>query len=118
MLRSPSQLTVECVSLTLPPEKAMSFALIANELLTNAVKYGGGSEAIISLTLTQTGKDPTLKVLNDIPKVRDAPEPPGGFGTTMIRAMLLELAGDMTAHEKDGRYEVVVTFPLPSPSPQ
>lgn len=34
----------------------------------------------------------------------------------MIRTMLLELPGDMAAHEKDARYEVVVTFPLPSPS--
>ena len=118
MLRSPGQLTVECVSLTLPPEKAMSFALIANELLTNAVKYGGGSEASISLILTRTGTDATLRVLNDIPIVPDAHEPPGGFGTTMIRAMLLELAGDMAAHEKDSRYEVVVTFPLPRPSRQ
>ena len=112
MLKSPTQLKVDCIPLTLPPDRAMSFALITNELLTNAVKYGGGADARIALVLSATPSIASLVITNDVPDVPAPTDSGGGFGTMMIRAMVLELSGDMASDEQDKAYRVEVTFPL------
>lgn len=112
MLKSQTQLKVDCVPLTLPPHRAMSFALITNELLTNAVKYGGGADARIALVLSATPSIASLVITNDVPDVPAPTDSGGGFGTMMIRAMVLELSGDMASDEQDKAYRVEVTFPL------
>jgi two-component sensor histidine kinase len=106
-------LEIKCDRLMMPPERAMSFALITNELLTNAIKYGGGAQARVWLELRVEGETARLSVSNlaHASPTDSEPASPGGFGKTMIRAMVKELEGMETTAEVEGRYETVVVFP-------
>jgi two-component sensor histidine kinase len=59
--------TVDGDNIQLPSQRATSLALVANELLQNALEHGmaGRTEGQVTITLANTGRDLKLKVSDD-----------------------------------------------------
>lgn len=97
--------------LVLASEVAMPMALVANELLTNAVKHGGATSEVEAI-LEPAGDVWRLCVRN-----RGRPLPPGfdarsatGFGLRMIAVMAGQAGGALTSESRDGWTSFTVTF--------
>jgi two-component sensor histidine kinase len=114
LLRSKEQISVECQSQFISPQRAMPFALIVNELLTNAAKHGG-SAAIIRLSLQVEGDMVTLSVTNPRANGNSPAKSGTGFGTRMIKAMVHDLAGNVHQVENGEIFETRITFPVVIP---
>lgn len=114
LLRSKEQLIVECSSQFISPQRAMSFALIANELLTNAAKYGGAG-AKITVSLRVADGVATFSVANPVDNGVSAAGEGGGFGTKMIQAMVHDLRGEMRQVANNDQFETQVSFPIDAP---
>lgn len=114
LLRSKEHITVECQSQFISPQRAMPFALIVNELLTNAAKHGG-SAARIRLSLQVERDVITLSVTNPRADDKNSASEGSGFGTKMIKAMVHDLAGEVRRVESSCFFETRVTFPVVDP---
>jgi PAS domain S-box-containing protein len=93
----------------LPARKAVSLSVIVNELLMNVLKHTAEQEKVhvqiewrlreseLFLTLRDDGPGMTEGVAN-------------GFGSRMISALVVQLAGSLTVHSdpKGTRYEIIV----------
>lgn len=111
LLPSPDALKIHCEPQLLPAERAMSFALIANELLTNAAKHGGeGSK--VSVQLKTDHRTVHFSVANPTAPVAVAAGQGGGFGSKMIKAMASDLGGSLHQLIDDERFEMVLAFPV------
>lgn len=73
-----------------------SFAVIVNELVTNAMKHGGGA---VQVTLAGTGEEVTLTVTSDRGQLPDGfnIDDQKGFGLRAVRTMLQPLGGRLAA---------------------
>jgi len=110
LLRCPEQLAMDCASQFVAASRAMSFALIANELLTNAAKHGGaGGKVTVSLRVSKGLI--TFRVANTMTAPTAGSPPSGGFGSKMIQAMTTDLRGEMHHTASTEQYETLVTFP-------
>ncbi len=111
ILRSPNQIDIDCQSQFLAPHRAMSFALIANELLTNAAKHGGeGSRVVVRLKVA--GRQVVFSVANSLNHLHTAEAQSGGFGSKMIRAMTGDLKGELKRKVSAEQFEVLVAIPI------
>ena len=97
----PEEIIIEGVDIDLPIKTAIPLALIANELITNAAKYGEGR---ITVTLE---KPPAggcaLSVRNDgatLPEGFD-PSVAKGLGMKIIRTFVAEIGGQLTFRPPD-----------------
>lgn len=102
---------VEADSLRLDPDEALSLALVVNELITNAVKHGGGAEGAVVVKLGYADEGCRLAVRNrgTLP-AGFAQEASGGFGMRMVRAMVDRLGGTLSVASMGGETEFAVTF--------
>lgn len=116
LLRSKDQLKIDCQSQLILPHRAMPFALIANELLTNAAKYGGEA-AQIAVSLRVMDGQIVFSVANSAVTDDGPPKPVGGFGTKMIRAMVQDLNGDISQTVTDELFDMRVSFPVEESAP-
>ncbi|WP_181313782.1 sensor histidine kinase [Phreatobacter cathodiphilus] len=114
LLQSKEQITVECQSRFISPQRAMPFALIVNELLTNAAKHGGNA-AMIGLSLQVEGDVVALSVTNARSNDSSRARSGAGFGTRMIKAMVQDLAGNVRQVESVDLFETQITFPVADP---
>ncbi|PZF76271.1 hypothetical protein DK847_13835 [Aestuariivirga litoralis] len=88
-----------------------AFAVIVNELVTNALKHGGGP---VKVTLSDDGDSLRLAVASDRGRLPEgfSVDEQKGFGLKAVRTMLQPLGGRMTAENlADGGACFTVTIP-------
>jgi two-component system, sensor histidine kinase PdtaS len=108
-LRSTSQQAAQ------PPERALPIALIANELVSNAVKhgFGAGAQGRIQVELRAVdGSTLALSVADDgigLPETFELGKGPG-LGSQIVLALTATLEGSVTIERGQGT-RFVVTFP-------
>ncbi|WP_227272109.1 sensor histidine kinase [Roseobacter weihaiensis] len=108
---------------TLYPDQAMPLSLLVSEAITNALKYVGGPEAFIHVTLREDSHpdDPARKiasitVLNSVgDKVED--EAGTGLGSQLVRAFAHQLGGEPEVIADATSYSLRVTFEVAEFSP-
>jgi two-component sensor histidine kinase len=109
-----SMMKVPCIVKTDPvllsPEEAIPLSLIANELLTNAIKHGEKESEPVEVELSNSGYRCRLTVRNsgEIPEAYRTKAK--GFGMIMIDSMVKQLQGNLEASSSGGRTEFSVTF--------
>ncbi len=110
-------------SVTLNERQAHAFALVAHELVTNAMKYGGLSGLGRGLRITWAvrpggdGKPPVLAFdwQEQFTPDADAPASGVGFGSRLIDVSLKgELSGTLTRDFHAQGLHIALTFPLAS----
>lgn len=109
-----AELQIEAEDLDLPIELAPSLALILNELLTNAVKYGlpPDSPQRIRLSLRSSGGKLELAVQDSGPGFRPDQGQRRASGLGLVRGLLRQLGGSLTVHYRNGACCVVL---IPEP---
>ena len=110
---------VESEPLLLGSQDASSLALIVNELLTNAIKYGRKGSPI-DVTLVKADGAYRLAIRNEgtLPPDYDL-EGQSGFGTRMVRMLAERMGGRLGVASAAGHTEFSVTFtPAPPGSSQ
>lgn len=101
----------ELSTLELDSKRASALGVIANELVTNAIKYGG-KEGTIALRLARAEGFVTLGVANggELPQGFD-PRASRGFGLVMAGELARQLGGELTCGSSGGLVEFAVRFP-------
>jgi signal transduction histidine kinase len=96
----------------LPPGVSESAFRVAQEALTNAVKYA--PRAPISVCVTEDGDAVTVDVVNDEPpESPPAPAAGGGYGLVGMRERVSLFGGTFIARPRDGGgFEVRARFPI------
>jgi two-component sensor histidine kinase len=103
---------VEADQQLLPPNQAVSLALIVNELVTNAIKHGKGrSEPVVVAFKEKSGRW-RLSVRNSGDLAPNVEPKTTGFGRKMIASLVSQLNGELAVKSGDGTTEIAVTFPL------
>lgn len=94
---------------TLTGRAATWTALVANELVVNALRHGRG-DVTIALAADPDGEDAELVVEDGGPGPAAAAP---GLGLALVRRLVEEgLRGTVTSEVRDGRYRVEVRFPV------
>ncbi len=103
--------------LTLPPRLAVAVSIIANELLTNAIKYscGEGAGGVVEVFIRAAGSDRLLMVVRDSgggfpPAVLEGKE--RGLGLDIVSALAVQHGGELTLRNEGG---AVAELSLPIP---
>lgn len=111
----PVAIALDLASIDLPSETATPLALIANELLTNAVKYGqpDSGEPHIRLVLKRDGECAVLSVSDNGPGFGGAQSMKRSSGLGLVRGLLRQLGGSLTI-EQDGGARCICRFRLPA----
>jgi two-component sensor histidine kinase len=111
MMLAENSWAVEADPVLLGPDQAMPLALIVNELVTNAVKHGGGAQAGVTVKLGHSSEGCRLAVRNrgTLP-TGYRPEASRGFGMRMVTSMVGQLGGRLEAASMAGETEFAVTF--------
>ena len=94
-----------------PNDLAFPLALIANELLTNAVKYAAGPEAAVSLDFVRSEGEAVLTVRDNGPGFAPAASGPTSSGLGLVCCLCRQIGGHL-AIKSDGGAVAVVSFPL------
>lgn len=95
-------IAVEGIETTLPASTAIPLGFIANELITNAVKYGTGR---ITVSLERTlEKTYALSVSNDGPGLPEGFDPAHskGLGMKIILSLVKQIGGELQISRADG----------------
>lgn len=99
----------------LPSQQATACALVANELLLNALEHAfdGRDSGTVLLNLMDEGDQVVLEVVDDgvgLPEQSDA-ETPGSLGLTIVRTLVVgDLKGELVMQRADPGTRVVVRF--------
>jgi two-component sensor histidine kinase len=88
-------IAVEGTEITLPAITAIPLGFIANELITNAAKYGTGRITVSVEASLETGY--TLSVANDGPALPEGFDPAAGngLGLRIIRSLVKQIGGEL-----------------------
>lgn len=109
------RITVAAEHVMLPSRYAVTMALMLNELLTNAVKYGlsqeGGCDVAVHLAANPGSA--RLTVENAVAGERLATIVSEGVGSELVQAFAAQLGGSIEAGEADGNFRVEFDFPIP-----
>jgi two-component system, sensor histidine kinase PdtaS len=95
-------IVVEGIEIKLPTATAIPLSFIANELITNAAKYGKG-RITVSLE-AKSGKGYALSVTNDGPALPQGFDPTSsrGLGMTIVRSFVERIGGELRFGRDDG----------------
>ena len=110
-------IVVEGIEIKLPTATAIPLSFIANELITNATKYGKG-RITVSLE-AESGKGYALSVTNEGPVLSEGSDPASsrGLGMTIVRSFVERIGGELRFGRDDGgqaaRFSVL--FPCTAP---
>lgn len=101
LLDADRPIAVEGIEILLPRATAIPLSLIANELITNAVKYGTGG--ITVLLETHSKKGYALSVSNDGPSLPDGSDLTVGNGQGMriVRSFVERIGGELCVGRRD-----------------
>ena len=94
-----------------PNDLAFPLALIANELLTNAVKYADGPNAAVSLSFVRIGDEAVLTVRDNGPGFAPSASGPSSSGLGLVRGLCRQIGGQFTL-QSDAGAVAIVSFPL------
>ena len=99
----------------LPSRYAVTMALMVNELLTNAVKYGlsEGGGCDVKVDLSAADGMARLLVENAVADGNFAQIVSEGVGTDLVQAFAAQLRGSVETREADGLFRVAFEFPMP-----
>ena len=94
-------LVVEGIDIELPAVTAIPLGFIANELITNAAKYGTG-RITVSLK-SNPGKGYALSVSNDGPGLPEGFDPAArkGLGMKIIQSLVKRIGGELRIGQGD-----------------
>jgi two-component sensor histidine kinase len=109
----------------LPLDRAGAAGLVANELLTNALKHAfpGNRQGTIRIEFRREGADYLLTVMDDgkalpqgaSPDLKGGKRRSGGLGQRLVRALAAQLGGRIEAHDHThAGTTVVLRFPVVS----
>lgn len=103
---------IEAAEAHLPARQASLLAIVTNELMTNAVKHGGGAAAKLKVRFASEQAQYVLAVRNrgTLPPGFD-PDEAQGFGVAMVARLAGELGGRLEARGAAGEAEFAVRFP-------
>jgi two-component system, sensor histidine kinase PdtaS len=109
----PLALRVDAESHAVSHSRAVAVGLIANELVTNAVKYAfpGDRDGIIEVVFDRRGDEFCLIVEDDGIGMGDPP-PTSGIGQRLVRALTLQLGGRFEAKPRLPGTSCIVHFPV------
>lgn len=95
---SGSTMSLDLPSIFVDGDTARCVALIANELVTNAIKYGlNGRAGLLIVSLSDDGSHLHLLVSDDGPGIApDAAATNGGLGTGIVAELVRRSAGELT----------------------
>nr|WP_255571869.1 sensor histidine kinase [Celeribacter sp. PS-C1] len=106
--------------ITLYPDQAVPLSLLATEATTNALKYvGRPADALPCVDVSLTRLEPEIARLS-VSNSKGTPLLPPeqvsgtGLGTSLIQAFAQQLGGQLKVEDEEGRYSVVVDFPIAS----
>ena len=101
---------------SLPTELGIAYGLLVNELLTNAVKYGGApDQRPITVRSEFDGDTVRLTVSNDLSdEVSVAPGT--GVGTQLVNGFVRQLKGELSKSVTSDRFDVSFVAPRPRPA--
>lgn len=100
----------------LPSRYAVNVALIVNELLTNAVKYGLSEHSGCEVKVDLSGSDGIARLVieNAVADRKFAQVRSEGIGTELVQAFAAQLHGRINTNQTEGLFRVVFDFPIPS----
>jgi two-component sensor histidine kinase len=99
---------VNCEPIYLPRKLAMPLALIANELVTNAIKYGlRGEQRNVRVSLVSCCNDLELKVQDDGPGIDNACLQNSQSGLRTVRYLASQMRGEVLAGPGPGAHIIV-----------
>jgi two-component sensor histidine kinase len=121
-----SALAVSAEPVELPPEQAVPIALVVNELVTNALKYGTADRVPprADISLARDGGDIVLEVRDygpGLPKTDGARPAAGdgrrrGLGTVLVGLLADQLDGTLRTEDAVPGCRAVLRFPAPDPA--
>ena len=94
-------IVVDGIGIELPAVTAIPLGFIANELITNAAKYGKGRIAV--RLESNPGKGYGLSVSNDGPGLPEGFDPAGrkGLGMKIIQSLVKRIGGELRIDQGD-----------------
>lgn len=104
--------------LTLGPDQAIPLALLATEMVTNALKHGSTREGATIRVALEVGHDDTVRfgVSNTLARKRSGSRPAAaldsGVGAQLMHGFARQLGGSLEARESGGLYHVSLSFPV------
>ena len=109
----PVELVVQTESHALPHERAVALGLIANELLTNAIKYGfpKGRRGRISVQFKRTDHSYYLIVKDDGVGMAASDGSGSGLGLTLAKTITRQMGGSLNILPADTGTHIMVTLP-------
>ncbi|MGH8174984.1 MAG: sensor histidine kinase [Steroidobacter sp.] len=112
--RNECTLRSDIEAVRLPTNQGVSLALIVNELVINALKYGGrvDQHVVINVCLRRlTDSELQLTVADNGAGAALTNKAESGLGTRLIKMLAQQLKGRVETANLDEGYTVVVTFP-------
>lgn len=111
-------LELDLSSIALPMDRAVPLALIANELLTNALKHGfaEGRSGTIRISLHRDGDQLNLVISDDglgLPEGQDPAEKARSLGMRLIRGLAAQLRGKVRFASAGPDHGTTATVTLP-----
>jgi two-component sensor histidine kinase len=105
------QIALELDRTTLPAASAAAFALVANELLGNALKhaYPAGQAGRIAVSLANHGDACVFTVADDGVGLADSPP---AFGSTIVKLLCQQLHAELQLADAQPGLRATVTIPL------
>jgi two-component sensor histidine kinase len=102
-------------SFCIPIEMAVTAALILNELLTNAIKYGQPADATqqVLVDMTLTSGQVTLTIADNGPGFAPEQSHRRASGIGLVKGLLRQLGGSLQIDGAPGGTTCRVSFPLP-----
>lgn len=107
-------LNLSCDNIVMDSRHAVAFGLIANEIITNALKYGydGTADPNITVSLTGEADQVVVEVCNPIlSKEKLEKIPSSGIGAGVVAQMADQLEATIDAANEDGFYRVRISIP-------
>ena len=93
-------IAVQAIELALPTTIGIPLSLVANELVTNAIKHGNGG---ITVELAASEKGHLLSVVNDGPNLPECFDPMAsrGFGMKLVLSLVEQIGGELRIDRGD-----------------
>ena len=94
------------------PDQAVPLSLLISEALTNALKYIGGPNPYLSVSLRLIDRGRAeVRITNKLGDETSA-EKGTGVGSQLITAFVQQLEGKLTTHEQADAFCLIVSFPV------
>jgi two-component sensor histidine kinase len=112
--RDDLEIALDLDQVAIPASSAAAFALVANELLGNALKHAFPARrpGRIAVSLSGSARACTLTVADNGVGRRDQP---AGFGSTIVKLLCQQLRADLQVAEAQPGVRVTVTIPMMTP---